>query len=229
MSAYNYSFQQGQKWANNSRSPQSKDEKPSISTIIFDLDNSGTLDVTGKDKSIQHVNHTNDTRTDFKSNGYPEIKSGTNLQEWDTLQNWNKKINFDINADGTKERTEWLKSGSKDGILVMDADNNGKITGNELMNKAGLQGNVNAFTDGWQKARAYGDKNNDGKISGDELKKFSVWIDANGDGVTDPGELKTMAQLGITEINTYEGNFTRKVDAPTVRDKKTDKTPYKVI
>ena len=31
--------------------------------------------------------------------------------------------------------------------------------------------------------------------------EFAVWQDANGDGVSDAGEVKTLAELGITSIN----------------------------
>jgi hypothetical protein len=55
--------------------------------------------------------------------------------------------------------------------------------------------------DGW-KALAQYDTNQDGKIDvqDDVFNQLLVWQDANGNGVTDDGELLTLAQRGITSI-----------------------------
>jgi hypothetical protein len=45
------------------------------------------------------------------------------------------------------------------------------------------------------------DDNRDGTLSGDELKGLAVWHDANGDGVSDPGEVRTLASCGITALS----------------------------
>jgi hypothetical protein len=44
--------------------------------------------------------------------------------------------------------------------------------------------------------------NNDGALNKDDARfaELKVWVDANGNGVTDAGELKTLAEHGITEI-----------------------------
>jgi hypothetical protein len=46
------------------------------------------------------------------------------------------------------------------------------------------------------------DNNNDGVLNKDDARfgELKVWVDANGNGVTDAGELKTLAEHGITEI-----------------------------
>ena len=37
-------------------------------------------------------------------------------------------------------------------------------------------------------------------VKGEELKKLKIWIDIDGDGVTDKGELVPLSKHGITEI-----------------------------
>jgi hypothetical protein len=51
------------------------------------------------------------------------------------------------------------------------------------------------------------DSNGDGKLTAADAawNEFRVWQDADQDGVTDAGELKTLDQMGITEIGlTYD-------------------------
>jgi hypothetical protein len=44
------------------------------------------------------------------------------------------------------------------------------------------------------------DDNNDGKISGTELKGLALWRDANGNGVSDPGEVKPVTEWQIVAL-----------------------------
>jgi hypothetical protein len=48
------------------------------------------------------------------------------------------------------------------------------------------------------------DSNQDGVVSQDDaaFADLRVWVDANSDGVTESGEIKTMASLGISSIST---------------------------
>ncbi|HEX8665517.1 MAG TPA: calcium-binding protein [Beijerinckiaceae bacterium] len=100
---------------------------------------------------------------------------------------------FDVDRDGFAERTAWVKG--DDGILARDLDGNGKIDDQgELFGDATTPG----FT-----ALAALDSNADGKISSADsaFGSLRVWRDLDGDGVTDAGELKTLAESGITEIS----------------------------
>ncbi|MGA0599282.1 calcium-binding protein [Caulobacter sp. KR2-114] len=104
---------------------------------------------------------------------------------------------FDIDNDGFAERTGWVAP--TDGFLARDLNGNGKIDGGaELFGDATASG----FT-----ALAALDSNHDGKISSADAAFASlvVWQDMNGNGVTDAGELKTLTDLGITEISLTTG------------------------
>jgi hypothetical protein len=104
-------------------------------------------------------------------------------------------VHFDMNNDGFAERTAWVTGG--DGLLVWDRNGNGRID-----NQSELFGNSSTLPDGFAALRLL-DTNHDGKITSADANfgKLKVWIDANGNGVTDAGELKSLASLSITSIN----------------------------
>lgn len=116
---------------------------------------------------------------------------------------------FDIDHDGgTKEVTGWVSK--EDGIVVMDLNGNGKIDDiSETMSEY-FNGTVGTGGDAGTKPYANGfaalkslDGNADNQFTSADTawNNVKVWQDANHDGVTDAGELKTFAELGITSIN----------------------------
>lgn len=101
---------------------------------------------------------------------------------------------FDYDGDGAAELTAW--AGADDGLLVFDRNGDGKITeGGELVFAAG------ALTDLQGLAAKY-DSNRDGQFDAAdaEFASFGVWQDANSNGITDPGEYRTLAEAGIVRI-----------------------------
>tara|TARA_R110000803_G_scaffold210683_1_gene283157 strand:+ start:1448 stop:3679 length:2232 start_codon:yes stop_codon:yes gene_type:complete len=100
---------------------------------------------------------------------------------------------FDIDSDGFAEKTGWTYGG--DGFLALDANADGIINdGSELFGDASQTG----FEE-----LALHDLNLDGVIDASDavFGSLRVWRDANGDAVTDAGELLTLTELGITAIN----------------------------
>ena len=208
--AWDYKFQTGQKVHQTSETSSQKVEiLAPKDPVILDLNMDGQIGVTGADDSSRKINEKSSTKTSVTTEGRQRTTTTTTDKEWDLLVNWDKKIDFDVNGDGTAERTEWLKKDGGDGFLVLDADNDGKINGRELMNETGINGEPNKYKNGWEKARDLFDKDGDGVLAGDELKNVKIWADANGDGKTDEGELKSLDQLGIIKIDTNTGAFTK--------------------
>src|SRR4029079_608645 len=82
-----------------------------------------------------------------------------------------------------------------DGFLVVDSNHNGRI--DDVTEKFGGR-----FESGYQELASY-DSNGDGKISAADANwsELRVWQDLNQNGVTDAGELKTLEELGITELS----------------------------
>ncbi len=112
----------------------------------------------------------------------------------------NATVDFDLDGDGKKEHVEWM-NGDGDGMLVDDRDGgateamhgDGEIDGKRLFGDEGGK-----YANGYEKMKAL-DTNDDGKLSGSELDGLKTWID-DGDAKIEEGELKTLAELGVTEI-----------------------------
>jgi len=110
----------------------------------------------------------------------------------------NDGVSFDINGDGAADKVAWNNSG--DGILAFDLNGDGVINdGTELFTPDFAGG---SFANGGA-ALASLDTNGDGMI--DELDtafaSLAIWTDGNADGVSDAGELRSLADHGITSIS----------------------------
>ena len=99
---------------------------------------------------------------------------------------------FDLDNNGFRERVSWVGTG--EGLLVRDLNNNGRI--DHLGEQFG-DAVVNGFT-----ALTVLDSNGDNFIDANDaaFNSLRIWIDRNGDGSTDNGELRTLADLNIQSI-----------------------------
>jgi hypothetical protein len=104
-----------------------------------------------------------------------------------------KVVEFDMNGDGFADLTEWI--GPNDGLLLTN------YTGGTEVDAHQLFGDADGFREGYEKLSAL-DSNKDGVLAGDELKSLSVWQDKNSNGQADTGEVRSVSELGITEIRT---------------------------
>jgi Ca2+-binding RTX toxin-like protein len=136
-------------------------------------------------------------------------------------------VRFDHDGNGVRNGTGWL-AGDDDSWLVLDRDGDGLITrGAELFGidtplagggfardgfeaLAALDTNGDRVVDAydrayeaWQIAR---DADGDGVIArgetgGARFADLRLWHDANGNGVSEPFELRTLAEAGIVALN----------------------------
>lgn len=107
------------------------------------------------------------------------------------------RVRFD--ADGSGFRREWTWITRDAGWLVYDHDGSGEIT-------SALQwfGNVTFWLfwdNGYEALRAL-DDDGDGELTGEELARLAIWHDANQDGVSGPGEVRTLAAHRIVALST---------------------------
>ena len=111
---------------------------------------------------------------------------------------------FDVDNDGYAEETDWIAP--REGILVLDRNGDGQINvGTDLFNDDGVDGTrrrlgVLSEIDagfGYQGGSYYGTLDANDPVFG----QLKVWMDINGDGVAQTGELQSMAQLGITRLD----------------------------
>ncbi|MFA7275539.1 MAG: type I secretion C-terminal target domain-containing protein [Pseudobdellovibrionaceae bacterium] len=105
-------------------------------------------------------------------------------------------VYWDIDADGFRNASGWVTGG--DGLLAIDKNADGVINDNSE-----LFGNSANFANGFDALAAY-DSNHDNVItSGDvQFVNLKVWVDTNGNGYSEGGELHTLDSLGITSITT---------------------------
>lgn len=108
-------------------------------------------------------------------------------------------VSFDFDGDGVSDKTGWMSAG--DGMLVHDANGNGIVDGAGEVTFTNVEG-AKSDLDGLKVF----DTNHDGVLSNldTDFGTFGVWVDSNQNGVSDPGEFKSLADLGITSINLSE-------------------------
>lgn len=107
---------------------------------------------------------------------------------------------FDLNCDGFAEKINWTR---KDAILALDKNHNGLIDdGGEVFGDFHLLADGSKAKNGFEALAQY-DTNGDGVIDeNDEIfDQLRLWVDENGDGVSDQGELKSLRDMNIKAIN----------------------------
>ncbi len=107
---------------------------------------------------------------------------------------------FDHDGNGFAEQSGWV--GKDDGLLVLDRNGNGTIDeGSELFGNNTTLSNGNKAANGFAALREL-DSNLDGVIDANDAAYASlrVWKDADGDGITDEGELLTLEEAGVARI-----------------------------
>lgn len=136
---------------------------------------------------------------------------------------------FDVDANGQVKTVGWV--GRKEGILVFDKNANGVVdnasewfgqqfaaSGTPPANQDGFKALATLANAGATSFSATTSKINPatGKRYFDELQ---VWVDADQDGKTDAGELRTLASLGITSIDLASQAVNRNDDGNVILSK----------
>lgn len=115
--------------------------------------------------------------------------------QFNELVNPTAAVRFDLDGSGLPRRWGWITP--KAAWLVYDSDGSGQIT-------SGLQmfGRVTFWIfwhDGYAALSAL-DDNGDGELSGAELRGLALWQDRNGNGLCEPGEVRSVQSFGIVAI-----------------------------
>lgn len=111
---------------------------------------------------------------------------------------------MDVNGDGRLDLTAW--AGAQDGVLIWDKYADGLLHDNSQYPFAqyataygnGFDAQGKAPTDLSGLAEAF-DTNLDGLLNAQDAQfaEFMVWQDANQNGVSDAGEVRSLADWGI--------------------------------
>jgi hypothetical protein len=115
---------------------------------------------------------------------------------FETLINPDAGVAFDLDGSGLARHWGWITP--KAAWLVFDGKQTGQIT-------SGLQmfGSVTFWIfwrDGYQALGSL-DANGDGLLNGTELNGLALWQDINGNGISEPGEVKPIATYGIDQLS----------------------------
>jgi Ca2+-binding RTX toxin-like protein len=103
---------------------------------------------------------------------------------------------FDFDGDGIADDTGWVGKG--DGLLVLDRNGDGLITGASEVSFLSDDATATSSFD----ALTALDDNADRRLDAAD-RRFSqlrVWVDSNRNGISDAGELRSLADLSITSI-----------------------------
>jgi hypothetical protein len=112
-------------------------------------------------------------------------------------------VTMDVNGDGQLDLTAW--AAAQDGVLVWDKFADGLVHDNSqyaFAQYAITYSTGKPATDLQGLAEAF-DSNHDGMFDAQDAKfaEFKVWQDANQNGVSDAGEMRSLVDWGITSIN----------------------------
>jgi hypothetical protein len=113
------------------------------------------------------------------------------------------KVAFDLAANGAKVKTGWV-DGNR-GLLALDRNHDGVISsGAELFGEGTRLENGAGYAENGYEALKQFDTRGKGFLdkSDDVYSRLVVWFDLNQDGVSQQEELKSLAALGVTRIDT---------------------------
>ena len=125
------------------------------------------------------------------------------------LTNAGNGVDFDMDANGGRERLGWTVANSDDAFLALDRNGNGTVdNGAELFGNFAPQptpatgGSKNGFLALAEYDKPANGGNSDGKIEATDavFSSLLLWADTNHNGVSEPGELYSLSTVGLKTL-----------------------------
>ena len=119
---------------------------------------------------------------------------------------------FDFDGDGYAHRTGWV--GGNDGLLAYDKNGDGMIREHDELSFVGYHPGARTDLEGLR----HFDSNNNGRLDSRDREwgKFRIWQDANENGLSETGELRTLAEMGFTGMALSSTGQSREVKGSTI-------------
>jgi hypothetical protein len=121
------------------------------------------------------------------------LRRGATLSE---IENRDARVKFDADGSGQVKTWSWITPEA--GWLVYDQRGTGRVD-----SALSMFGSVTfwCFWEHGYEALASLDNNGDGRLAGAELAGLAIWRDVNANGVSEPGEVKPLANWGIVSLS----------------------------
>jgi len=116
-------------------------------------------------------------------------------------------VRFDHDGDGVRTPTGWIAP--DDGFLVLDRNGNGKIdNGAEIFGDSTPLDGGGVAANGIDALAALDSNKGDVVDANDpDFARLQVWRDLNSNGISEAGEIKSLAELGITGFALTPRNY----------------------
>ena len=139
----------------------------------------------------------------------PIVLSFKSDQSLQTVELLKSNVKFDLDADGSKERTGWINP--EDGFLFVDLNRNGVVdSGKELFGEKSGFG-PKEYNNGYEALKVF-DTNNSGFVDAEDqyFKLIKVWFDHNSNGISEKSEIRTLNDLQITSFEVQPTSYQSK-------------------
>jgi hypothetical protein len=113
------------------------------------------------------------------------------------IPKFNGSSQFPLYFDDGSPFVHWVEPGAPGHFLVHDKNGNGQVD-----SVLELFGDAEGHPNGFEKLREF-DSNDDQQVDAKDpgFKKLLLWRDANGDGLTDKGELVSLESMGVKSFS----------------------------
>jgi tetratricopeptide (TPR) repeat protein len=125
------------------------------------------------------------------------IPVGNEASSLQSLVDPSARVRFDLDGSGRQLEWPWITRNAA--WLVFDPKQTGHITSSIQM--FGNRSFLLFCNDGYESLALLDDDAN-GSISGSELNGIALWRDLNSNGISDPGEVKSVSEYHITSLST---------------------------